>query len=51
MSISQWIMALACILFVIGGIVTFFETKNWKVASAMVFIGVANALLLWGATE
>ncbi len=50
MSPSQWLMTLACLLFIIGGIVTFAETKNWKVASAMIFIGLANALLLWEAS-
>tara|TARA_B100000579_G_C22840478_1_gene861181 strand:+ start:1604 stop:1759 length:156 start_codon:yes stop_codon:yes gene_type:complete len=50
MSPSQWFMALACLLFVIGGIVTFFESKNWRVAVAMIFIGLANALLLWEAS-
>lgn len=51
MSPSQWLMALACLLFILAGIVDYFENQNFKVSIALICIGVANALLLWGATE
>lgn len=51
MSPSQWLMAFACLLFILAGIVDYIENQNLKVSIALVCIGVANALLLWGATE
>ena len=51
MSPSQWLMAFACLLFILAGVVDFIENQNLKVSIALICIGVANSLLLWGATE
>ena len=51
MSISQWLMLLACLLFIIGGVFTFIESRNWRVSAAMILLGIANALLLWEAAS
>ena len=51
MTISQWLMLFACLLFIIGGIFTFYENRNWRVASAMILLGIANALLRWEASS
>lgn len=40
-------MVLACVLFLIAGVLRFSE--NWKTGTALVCLGVANALLLWEA--
>ena len=50
MTPSEWIMVLACLLFVLAGIITFLETRNWRISAALICIGVANALLLWEAS-
>lgn len=50
MSPSNMIMGLACLLFGVAGVVTYIETGNWKVSTALLCIGVANALLLWEAS-
>ena len=46
---SKLLMALACVLFLLSAIATFFETKNWKLALALTCVAMANALLLWEA--
>jgi uncharacterized protein YjeT (DUF2065 family) len=51
MSVSQWLMLAACILFIIGGVFTFLESRNWRVSVAMILLGIANALLLWEASK
>lgn len=50
MSPSQWLMAFACLLFILAGIVTYIESQNLKVSVALLCIGLANALLLWEAS-
>ncbi len=50
MSPSNMLMGVACLLFAAAGIVTYIETSNWKVSTALICIGVANALLLWEAS-
>lgn len=42
-------MAIACILFILAGIVSYFEHAPVKTSIALICIGVANALLLWEA--
>ncbi len=51
MSVSQWLMLLACLLFIVGGVFTFIESRNWRVSLAMILLGIANALLLWEASQ
>ncbi len=51
MSVSQWLMLVACVLFIIGGVFTFLESRNWRVSVAMILLGIANALLLWEASK
>ena len=47
MKLAEVSMTLACILFVIAGIATFFsEDPRPRTAVALICIGVANALLL-----
>jgi hypothetical protein len=47
MMLSEILMAIACVAFILAGIVSFFEQGSLRVSIALICIGTANALLLW----
>ena len=51
MTISEWLMFFACLLFILGGAFMLFEDRSWRVSSAMILLGIANGLLLWEASS
>jgi len=50
MSITDLLMAAACLLFMLAGVMTWIQGGGWRVSVALICIGLANALLLWEAT-